>query len=105
MSNPSVLEVKKDLCIGCGLCLRVCRWGAISISYNQAHIDQTKCNICYNCLLICPRGAIVKLAPVSGDLIETTINILKARTDSIMARIEEMQNKRPLTSGASEKTG
>lgn len=88
-----IMQVRKDQCLGCGVCLDSCPRGAILISRGQAQIDQRRCNQCRACIASCPQDAIVELAPVSrGDLM-ADVATLRARADDILARIEALQNK------------
>lgn len=48
---------KADACIHCGLCEKVCRSNAISISDGKISIDRTKCNYCGRCVKSCPTDA------------------------------------------------
>ena len=48
-------------CIGCGKCLKVCEFEAITIDKNLAYIDAEKCKLCRKCVLECPTGAIIEL--------------------------------------------
>jgi len=86
-----VLQVRKDLCLGCGLCAESCPQQAISFQSGQAYIDQSKCNHCGLCLDVCPQGAIVELVPVSKGELEATVTALKDRTNDIIARIEKLK--------------
>lgn len=45
-------------CIGCGLCLKECKFEAITVENNLSYIDSTKCRICRKCVSVCPTGAI-----------------------------------------------
>ena len=46
-------------CTGCGACMEVCRFGAISLnSYGVAEVDESRCIGCL-CERTCPAGAIV----------------------------------------------
>ena len=45
-------------CIGCSLCQKVCKAGAITVEDNIAHIDYEKCTQCMECVNKCPSKAI-----------------------------------------------
>jgi MinD superfamily P-loop ATPase len=52
--------VDSQKCNGCGLCLTVCRCGALAIVNNRVTIVETEdCHWCTECEAICPFGAIV----------------------------------------------
>lgn len=86
-----MLKIRKDLCRGCGLCAENCPAAAISICWGQAVIDQSRCNHCRLCLDVCPQGAIVELVPVSKTELQATLSSLKAKTDSLIERIESLK--------------
>ena len=88
-----VLKVRRDLCLGCGLCADSCPTGAISLRWGQAVIDQSKCNNCRLCLDICPRAAIVELVPVSEKELLANVTSLKQRTSDLIDRIESLGGK------------
>lgn len=48
---------KKEACINCGLCAKVCREGAISIEDGELKVDYDKCNFCGRCVKSCPTDA------------------------------------------------
>lgn len=53
-----VMKACKVGCIGCKMCEKVCEAGAITVSENIAHIDQTKCTGCGKCAEKCPKKII-----------------------------------------------
>ena len=48
-------------CIGCGKCVKVCAFDAITMVNNLAYIDPLKCKLCRKCAPECPTGAIHEL--------------------------------------------
>lgn len=48
-----------DGCIGCGACVSVCKFGAISLNeYGVAEVDEDKCLACGKCMKVCPQEII-----------------------------------------------
>lgn len=47
----------REKCISCGLCSKVCREGAITVSDGEIAINQEKCNYCGRCAFGCPTDA------------------------------------------------
>ena len=93
MKDSLILLVRKDRCLGCGLCAESCPRQAISLPLGLAEIDQSKCDRCGLCLDVCPQGAIAELVPVSKHELETTVTGLKDKTDDIITRIEELKKR------------
>ena len=90
MERKTELRVRKDVCVGCGLCVESCPQQAISVQWGQAHIDRRKCNHCGLCIDVCPQGAIVDLVPVSKGELEAAVTSLKQKTNELIARIENL---------------
>ncbi|WP_310600299.1 FAD-dependent oxidoreductase [Desulfobulbus sp.] len=49
-------------CRGCGRCVRICQYHAVTLQTNQvggwhAYVDEALCKGCGNCLSVCPTGA------------------------------------------------
>lgn len=53
-----MIFVIKEKCIGCGICVKTCPFGAIEIVDGKAVIGD-KCTLCGACVEACPVGAIV----------------------------------------------
>ena len=45
-------------CIACQKCVKVCKFEAITVDANLAHIDAEKCKLCRKCEDECPQKAI-----------------------------------------------
>lgn len=48
-------------CIGCGKCVKECKFDAIVVENNIAYIDDDKCRLCRKCVSVCPTSAITEL--------------------------------------------
>ena len=47
----------KSMCVGCGVCARICPAKAIVIEKGKAKIDRVKCIRCFCCQEFCPKSA------------------------------------------------
>lgn len=53
-------------CIGCGMCVESCKFGAISLNERGvAIVDREKCRGCSMCMRKCPKGIIEMVDPYS----------------------------------------
>lgn len=50
--------VLKNLCQGCGACIRICTKGAIRAVATSVEIEGELCDDCEECVFACPNGAI-----------------------------------------------
>ena len=89
-----MLQIRKDLCLGCGLCAQNCPQRAISLPSGRAEIDENRCNQCRLCLEVCPQGAIVEMVPISKCELETAVVSLKQRAENLIERIERLKHQR-----------
>ena len=95
-----MLRVRKDLCVGCGLCIENCPQEAVSVQSGKAWIDRTRCNNCGICLNICSQGAIVEFTSVSQANLAIAIGSLKQKADDLVERIEKLRQKRSDVKGS-----
>lgn len=51
------VEYKQDDCISCGVCVKACREGALSMVDGKVELDESKCNHCGRCVKSCPTDA------------------------------------------------
>lgn len=58
MREQHIIEVNKDLCIGCGLCKNDCPVNNIVMKDKKAVIKDQNCIKCGHCVAICPKAAI-----------------------------------------------
>lgn len=59
--GPVAKKNCKAACIGCGKCMKECKFEAITVAGNLSYIDPNKCRLCRKCEAVCPTGAIVAL--------------------------------------------
>ena len=53
-----MIVVHEEKCTGCGICVKVCPTGALSMVSNIARLEEDKCTLCGSCVSSCPFGAI-----------------------------------------------
>jgi ferredoxin len=81
-----MIEIRRELCTGCGLCTRVCPVGAVALRSGKAEIDSERCVSCEACLYACPTHAILYSSPAE-------LSELRGRLLRLKQRIEWIQGK------------
>jgi len=57
--EPIVASVDEEICAGCGLCEKICTYGAPSVNAHEgvSKVNQALCKGCGACASVCPSGA------------------------------------------------
>jgi heterodisulfide reductase subunit A len=57
--EPIVASVAEEICAGCGLCEKICTYGAPSVNTHEgvSKVNQALCKGCGACASVCPSGA------------------------------------------------
>ncbi len=55
-------------CSGCGNCVEICRYSALTMVGRQILVFPELCHSCYGCQLVCDEGAIVDDSRILGDI-------------------------------------
>ncbi|MCQ2525493.1 MAG: 4Fe-4S binding protein [Lachnospiraceae bacterium] len=82
-----LIDYKPEDCISCGVCVKACREGALSMADGKVVLDKEKCNNCGRCVKACPAdswnyepGYIVSFGGLFGNKIykgEQIVPIIK----------------------------
>jgi MinD superfamily P-loop ATPase len=60
--------LRREQCVGCGLCAELCRFGAVKLIPDNAYrIDSVACEKCGVCVRFCPAGAIAFPERLCGE--------------------------------------
>src|SRR5574340_1665887 len=60
------IEIDRELCSGCGLCVTVCPTGTISLMEGKAAVSEAASISCGHCEAVCPQKAVRVLAVDEG---------------------------------------
>ena len=79
VSEPMIAKVNEEICSGCGICVSVCPYDAISIKEvdgdRLAEVEEALCMGCGACAAACPSGAMQHLG-FKDNQIKAQINAL-----------------------------
>jgi uncharacterized Fe-S center protein len=82
------VDVDKNICTGCGKCVRVCPRKALSLSRGKCGVAVKKCIGCFECITVCPAKAVdfdwdTELVPFMERLTEYAYGAVKGREKRI----------------------
>ncbi len=60
------IQVLNEKCVGCGLCVKACPFGAIVLTNKKAVVDLHKCTLCGACATACKFNAIIVEKPAAA---------------------------------------
>lgn len=98
-----------DRCTGCGQCLEVCRFGAITLHDGLPRIDSVSCEGCGSCADACPGGAIRLHDRLAGQiflsqsrfgpLIRGKLGIAQSSSGKLVTRVRAIARELAETEG------
>lgn len=95
--GPVAKKACAAACIGCGICVKTCTHGAITLTDNVAYIDPAKCKLCRECEAMCPTGAIHAAGfpkPLDKDAVKKRIADRKAKeAEAAKAAAEQVKKE------------
>jgi heterodisulfide reductase subunit A len=74
--SPTTAKVITEWCVGCGDCVSVCPYTAISLVEGKAEVNQALCKGCGTCAATCPAGAIEALHFTDEQLVAQIEGVL-----------------------------
>lgn len=79
-------------CIGCGICVQTCPYGAISLIDGVAQVDPEKCTNCGACVDACPVNVITMDKPVNKNQPNAgAVHEVKRDLEDIKREVDEYQ--------------
>jgi heterodisulfide reductase subunit A len=76
--SPTVAVVEEALCVGCGECIPVCPYSAISRVEGKARVNPALCQGCGTCVATCPAHAITALHFTDEEIVAQIDGLLGA---------------------------
>ena len=73
-----VIEINKELCNGCGLCVKICPLRALAVIDGKARLQEDCSLVCGHCEAICPVGA-VKVHDLDREVLK--LSTMKGRDE------------------------
>ncbi|MBN1876586.1 MAG: 4Fe-4S binding protein [Anaerolineae bacterium] len=80
-----VNQVHEDLCTGCGVCVELCQFGALSVA-GVAQVDSMRCVGCGVCTFACPQGALYLVRRPEEEILSVPPTQMDWRIERAAAR-------------------
>lgn len=73
LHSDSQPVIDLENCIGCGICVKYCRHGAMSLKDKKAVIDYSKCVGCGQCVAVCQKSGAVSPGDTTSEFLNMKI--------------------------------
>ena len=75
-----MIHINKDLCTGCGVCVKVCSMACIVMEEEKAVFKgEKRCMTCAHCMAVCPQKAVCTDRYDNSESVEMTPDTPLAR--------------------------
>jgi Na+-translocating ferredoxin:NAD+ oxidoreductase subunit B len=96
VASPFSASLNTDTCTGCGTCVERCQMEAVHLDDGKAALNMDRCIGCGLCVSKCPTNSLSLVRKpeqpyVPRDIIDTSINMVKARGKMRMAKLVGLQ--------------
>jgi len=82
-----VIEIRAELCSGCGTCVEVCPTGALYLVEGKAVVDEALCRECQACVSACPSNAIIRNTDVYPHVVDEP-RVAVSQTTAEIVRVQ-----------------
>lgn len=94
MKRP--VEINKELCIGCGMCVKDCVSEKMKLVGGKAEFTEDKCLECGHCYAVCPVGAVTM--PKYDVVEQQPVSMSEFDSDKLLTAMKSRRTVRQFTS-------